>query len=115
MRTVKSHIITTTLGVFLSLSVAMPAAATPPAGKGKSFLETPVLIQEFVPEENRLLPRLAQQKISYSHAKSIAMSRYPGAQYLDAYLNGNTYTVVLRLPNTKKIKVKIDALSGRIR
>jgi len=43
------------------------------------------------------------------------LSRYPGAQYIDTRLNGDTYTVILVLPNTKKVKVKIDAVTGRIR
>jgi len=98
--------------------MAVPAAAKPPQGKGKAkrhFDLPPAFTQSYMPEERRAVPQWAQQRISYRQAKSIAMSKYPGAQYIDTYLNGNTYTVILLLPNTKKVKVKIDATSGRIR
>ncbi len=104
--------------------MAMPAAAKPPHAKGKakghdkaplSYSQPYQLPQSYMPEERQSLPQWAQQQISYRQAKSIALSRYPGAQYIDTYLNGNTYTVILLLPNTKKVKVKIDATSGRIR
>ena len=117
MRKNRRNITTIALAALLSLTVALPAAAKPPHAKGKAkgHFTAPALTQSYMPEERRQLPQWAQQRISYSQAKSIAMQRYPGAQYIDTYLNGNTYTVILVLPNTKKIKVKIDAVSGRIR
>jgi len=98
--------------------MAAPAAAKPPHAKGKAkghYVAPPAFSQSYMPQERRAVPQWAQQQISYRQAKSIALSRYPGAQYIDTYLNGNTFTVILVLPNTKKIKVKIDATSGRIR
>lgn len=122
MKKVTKHISAIALSALLSASFAMTAAAKPPHAKGKAkgLANAPVFTQNYAPETRRpdiQRPGLqwAEQRISYSQAKSIAMGRYPGAQYLDAYLNGNVYTVVLRLPNTKKIKVKIDAVTGRIR
>ncbi len=103
--------------------MAVPAAAKPPHAKGKAkghFKSSPAYSQSYTPQsympaERQAVPQWAQQRISYRQAKSIALGRYPGAQYIDTYLNGNTYTVILLLPNTKKVKVKIDATSGRIR
>lgn len=117
MKKVTKHISALMLSTLISASFALSAAAKPPhaKGKGKGLVNAPAFTQNYLPEERRQLPQWAEQRISYSQAKSIAMSRYPGAQYLDAYLNGNTYTVILRLPDTKKIKVKIDAVTGRIR
>ncbi len=124
MRKNRRHITSVALTALLSLTVALPAAAKPPHANGKAkghqysvpaFKNLPALPGNYLPEERRSLPQWAQQQISFSEAKSIAMRRYPGAQYIDTHLNGNTYTVILLLPNTKKIKVKIDAVSGRIR
>ena len=124
MRKTKQHILSVALTALMSLTVALPAMAKPPHANGKAkghdysapaFKTLPAFPQNYMPEERQRLPQWAQQQISYSQAKSIAMRRYPGAQYIDTYLNGNTYTVILLLPNTKKIKVKIDAVSGRIR
>jgi len=111
------HISVLALTAAMSVAAAAPASAKPPHAKNKSqkHFEMPAFSQSYVPEERRTMPRWAEQKISYSQAKSIAMSRYPGAQYIDTYLNGNTYTVILVLPNTKRVKVRIDAVSGRIR
>jgi len=117
MRKYFRHISVFALGIIASLALAMPASAKPPHAKGKnkgSFFEAPIS-QSYTPEERRQRPQWAQQRISYSQAKSIALSRYPGAQYIDTRLNGDTYTVILVLPNTKKVKVKIDAVTGRIR
>lgn len=111
------HISAVSLTALMSLMVALPAAAKPPHAKGKAkgHYKMPAFTQNYMPAERTQLPQWAQQRISYSQAKSIAMNRYPGAQYIDTYLNGGVYTVILLLPNTKKIKVKIDAASGRIR
>lgn len=122
MKNVTRHISALALSTLLSVTFAMTAYAKPPHAKGKAkgLVNSPVFTQNYAPETRRPdmrnpAPRWAEQRISYSQAKSIAMNAYPGAQYLDAYLDGNVYTVVLRLPNTKKIKVKIDAVTGRIR
>lgn len=116
MKNNKRHITAFALTAIMSLMVALPAAAKSPKAKGmvNDIFVLPSNSQSFMPAERRQMPRWAEQRISYSQAKSIAMSRYPGAQYLDTFLNGNVFTVVLRLPNTKKVRVKIDAASGRI-
>ena len=75
----------------------------------------PVISQSILPGERNRLPQWAQQRISYSQAKSIALSQYPGAKYIDTRLNGNTYTVKLVLKNKQMVNVKIDAVTGRIR
>lgn len=111
------HITSVALTAIMSLMIALPAAAKPPhvKGKAKGHYKMPSHAQSYMPSDRNQLPQWAQQKISYRQAKSIAMNRYPGAQYIDTYLNGNTYTVILIMPNTKKVKVKIDAVTGRIR
>ncbi len=117
MKKVTKHIAALTMSALLSTVFAVSASAKPPhaKGKGKGLTQAPGLTQTYAPDTRNELPQWAQQRISYSQAKAIAMSRYPGAQYLDTRLSGDTYTVLLRLPNTQRVKVRIDAVTGRIR
>jgi len=112
------HIWRAMTSLAIGLMMIAPAMADTPAkkerGKGP-FANMPSISQSYLPDEETRMPRWAQQKISYSQAKSIAMSRYPGAKYVDTYLDGNVYKVRLLLQNGRRIDVKVDAVTGRIR
>lgn len=60
-------------------------------------------------------PRQKQAKISYAQAKSIALSRHPGAKYQGMDLQGNTYVVRLEVSKGRVIDVRVDAVTGRAR
>ena len=53
--------------------------------------------------------RTSQRRISASQAKSIALRRHPGAQFINISLRGNTYRVRLKLNNGRIIDVSVDA------
>ncbi len=59
--------------------------------------------------------KLAQRQISASQAKSIAMSRVPGGQYIDLRKSGNTYVVRIRDRNGRVRDIRIDATTGRVK
>ncbi len=111
------HISAVAITAFAAIAMAMPAAAKPNKGKAKGHTKyhQPVLTQSYMPAERYQMPQWAEQKISYSQAKSIARSRYPGAEIVDIRLKGNTYRVRLVLQNSQMVDVLIDAVSGRIR
>lgn len=109
------HISVIAIALLASAAMAMPASAKPAKGKSKTERFVPPMSQTFIPAERNQLPKWAQQRISYSQAKSIALRRYPGAKYIDTRLNGNTYTVKLLLKNNRMVNVKIDAVTGRVR
>ena len=98
--------------------MAAPASAKPGQNKNKRMtykIDQPMMAPSFLPSERTQLPRWAEQRISYSQAKSIARSRYPGAEIVDIALDGNNYRVRLVLQNRRIVDVLIDATSGRIR
>ncbi len=112
------HITVLGIAALATIAMAVPASAKPGQGNGKGMpykFEQPMMAPSFLPSERTQLPRWAQQRISYSQAKSIARSRYPGAEVVDIALDGNTYRVRLVLQNRKIVDVLIDATSGRIR
>jgi len=115
-RTVR-HITIFAITALAAVAMAMPAAAKPNKGKAKGHAKyhKPVFSQTYMPAERYQVPQWAEQKISYSQAKSIARSRYPGAEVVDIRLKGNTYRVRLVLQNSQMVDVLIDAVSGRIR
>ena len=59
--------------------------------------------------------QVAQRQISASQAKSIAMSRVPGGQYIDLRKSGNTYIVRIRDRNGRVRDIRIDATTGRVK
>lgn len=59
--------------------------------------------------------KVAQRQISASQAKSIAMSRVPGGQYIDLRKSGNTYIVRIRDRNGRVRDIRIDATTGRVK
>ena len=82
--------------------------------KGKGLSDF-ILAPAFRPAEKDHLPVWVQNKVSYSQAKSAALSRYPGAKYIDMYLDGNVYRVKLMLRNNRVVEVVVDAATGRVR
>ena len=108
------HITVLGLAALATIAMAAPASAKPGQGKNKAKSYT-IMAPSFLPSERTQVPQWAQQRISYSRAKSIARSRYPGAEVVDIALDGNTYRVRLVLQNRKIVDVLIDAASGRIR
>ena len=107
--------------IIAGIAFATSAHAKPPAhSKGKAkgvseYVQLPGLVPNLVPAERQALPTWVQAKISYSKAKSAALSRYPGAKYIDMYLDGNVYRVKLMLRNNKVVEVTVDAVTGRVR
>jgi len=59
--------------------------------------------------------KFAQSKISPAQAKSIALSRVKGGQYVDLRRSGNVYIVRVRAPGGRVIDIKVDATTGRVR
>ncbi len=113
MKQILRHIPVIATLIAASIVTATPAAAKPKGKKVDDFFRSS-MSQSFRPSD-RAAPQWAQQRISYSKAKSIARSRYPGAEVVDISLNGNTYRVRLVLQNRRIVDVLIDAQSGRIR
>ncbi len=115
------HIIVPAIAILASAAMTVPAAAKPAHAKGKGKPHkveqpvSPMFAPSFLPQERTQLPKWADQRISYSKAKSIARSRYPGAEVVDIKLNGETYRVRMVLQNGRIVDVLIDAASGRIR
>jgi uncharacterized membrane protein YkoI len=57
-----------------------------------------------------------QRRISASQAKSIAMSRVPGAKFVNIQMTGgNTYRVRVQQKNGKIVDVYVDARTGRVK
>ncbi|MEE9348297.1 MAG: PepSY domain-containing protein [Robiginitomaculum sp.] len=78
----------------------------------------PARISQFAPMD---LPRdmlgvqFAAKLISASQAKSIALRHVPGSEFLDIKLvGGNTY-IVRVIKNGRRIDVRIDAATGRVK
>lgn len=117
MKKIVRHISILTISAFAAIAMAAPAAAKPnhAKNKGHSKLMKPAFTQTYMPAERRQFPQWAEQKISYSQAKSIARSRYPGADVVDIQLKGDKYRVRLVLKNSQIVDVLIDAVTGRIR
>lgn len=59
--------------------------------------------------------QVAQNRISASKAKSIALKQVRGGEYVDLRLVGNTYIVRVRAPGGRIVDVRIDATTGRVR
>jgi uncharacterized membrane protein YkoI len=59
--------------------------------------------------------QFAQNRISASKAKSIALARVRGGEYVDLRLEGNTYIVRVRAPGGRIVDVRIDATTGRVK
>ena len=58
--------------------------------------------------------KLAQRQISPAQAKSIALSRVKGGQYVDLRKVGNYYIVRVRAPGGRVIDIRVDANTGRV-
>lgn len=58
--------------------------------------------------------KFAQNRISASKAKSIALAQVRGGEYLDLRLVGNTYIVRIRSQG-RIVDVRIDATTGRVK
>ena len=59
--------------------------------------------------------KVAQSQISPAQAKSIALSRVKGGQYVDLRRSGNTYIVRVRAPGGRVVDIKVDATTGRVK
>ncbi|NNE56723.1 MAG: PepSY domain-containing protein [Hellea sp.] len=115
------HISLLAAASLMALGSATNAFAKPPAHDkdrkkvGDFTISSPLFAPNYVPAERNTLPQWAQQRISFSQAKSAALAKYPGAKYIDMYLDGNVYRVKLLLKNNKIKEVKVDAITGRVR
>lgn len=58
--------------------------------------------------------KLAQRQISPAQAKSIALSRVKGGQYVDLRKVGNYYIVRVRAPGGRVVDIRVDANTGRV-
>ena len=105
-------------GVFLGFAALFMSASSVMAMPTTEF-ESPIPTDEAVVTADNLgtsdVLKLAQRQISASQAKSIAMSRVPGGQYIDLRKSGNTYVVRIRDRNGRVRDIRIDATTGRVK
>lgn len=59
--------------------------------------------------------KFAQKQISPAKAKSIALSRIRGGEYVDLRKTGNFYIVRVRTRDGRIVDIKIDATTGRVK
>ena len=104
----------------LALGLAMPAAAS---AQNAPFSTDYSLQRNINPpqakRQNRVDPRseirqVAQNKVSPSQAKGIAMRAVPGSKYLDLRIDGKGYRVWL-VNDGRRIEVYVDARTGKHR
>ncbi len=63
----------------------------------------------------RAMIQWAEQRISSSEAKAIALSRVPDAEVIDVKLEGDVYKVRLLRKDGRVVDVLIDAMTGSVR
>jgi len=88
--------------------------AAPQLPANKTQLYPPVTAAASAEQESPYI-KLAQNRISASQAKSIALSRVRGGEYVDLRLVGNTYIVRVRAPGGRIVDIRIDARTGRVK
>ncbi|WP_416878669.1 PepSY domain-containing protein [Litorimonas sp.] len=108
--TLRSIMIAAT-ALFLSAATAM-AAPQAPAHKA---LQASQPYSQSVSADAPSYVLYAQNRISASKAKSIALKRVDGGEYVDLRLVGNTYIVRVRAPGGRIIDIRIDATTGRVK
>jgi uncharacterized membrane protein YkoI len=96
--------------LFLSAATAMAAPQAPTHKAGQA---TQTYLQSASADAPYVL--YAQNRISASKAKSIALKRVDGGEYVDLRLVGNTYIVRVRAPGGRIIDIRIDATTGRVK
>jgi|GEM_PF-3052826 len=106
--TLRSILITVT-ALFLSVGTAMAAPQLP---THKADLYAPAAASA---KQSPSYVKFAQNRISASQAKSIALSRVRGGEYVDLRLVGNTYIVRVRAPGGRIVDIRVDARTGRVR
>ena len=103
-----------------ALGFAMPAAST--AQTSNPFSTNYSLQHNISPPQAQRQNRndrfdvrqIAQNKVSPSQAKAIAMNAAPGSKYLDLRIDGKGYRVWL-VNNGRRIEVYVDARTGKHR
>ncbi len=95
----------TAAALFLSAGTAMAAVPLPTQMMDKSPASA----------SSTSYLQYAQNRISASRAKSIALSRVRGGEYVDLRLVGNTYIVRVRAPGGRIVDIRIDAATGRVK
>ena len=101
---------------------AMPAWAAGAAKKAPAQ-EMPLLQMNFNASNAQPLPRAfsryaqtrQERRITASQAKSIAMSRYRGAKFINVRSKGGGYLVRLQQKNGRIIDVYVDGRTGQVR
>jgi len=58
--------------------------------------------------------KVAQNSVTPAEAKAIAQKKVPGGEFIDLERKGDTY-IVLFLKDGNRIKVRIDANTGRVK
>lgn len=104
-------IIIVAIALFLSAATAM-AAPQMPANKPVQTSQT--YLQSASANAGSYV-QYAQNRISASKAKSIALKRVNGGEYVDLRLVGNTYIVRVRAPGGRIVDIRIDATTGRVK
>lgn len=100
----KRTILMAATALFLSAGTAMAAPQFPSQTADRpSTAQSPSYVQ------------FAQNRISASKAKSIALGRVRGGEYVDLRLEGNTYIVRVRAPGGRIVDIRIDAATGRVK
>lgn len=105
-------IIIAAIALFLSAGTAMAAPELP---SEKAKFHTPTAATVMPAEQAPSFAKIAQNRISASQAKSIALSRVRGGEYVDLRLVGNTYIVRVRAPGGRIVDIRIDARTGRVK
>ena len=65
-------------------------------------------------DRRRVVQNKQERRISASQAKRAAMSRNPGARYVNIQRRGDSYIVRLQQKNGRIIDVYVDARTGRV-
>lgn len=110
MMTIRSIFIAV-LALFLSAATAMAAPQLPLEKAGQTVSIETTRQASTAP----FYLQYAQNRISASKAKSIALKQVNGGEYVDLRLVGNTYIVRVRAPGGRIVDIRIDATTGRVK
>lgn len=89
--------------------LALPLAAQ--AGQNAPFPR----MEWVTPKSDTMIQQFAQNRISASQAKRIALSREPGATFQGIRDEGNFYKVILVRRDGRRVVITVDARTGAVR